>query len=94
MASANGKGVQSLGPPPTVNDVKNSNDDTNKPIDPPPRKKVILGRGFSLMDWIRFTKETPDLAGNQGIMRTITYEELAKHNKEDDCWLAIYGSYR
>lgn len=55
------------------------------------RKKIILGKGYSLMDWIRFTKETPDLAGNQGILRKITYEELAKHNKEDDCWLAIYG---
>jgi hypothetical protein len=55
------------------------------------RKKIALGKGYSLMDWIRFTKETPDLAGNQGILRKITYEELAKHNKEDDCWLAIYG---
>jgi hypothetical protein len=57
------------------------------------RRKFTLGKGFSLMDWIRFTKETPDLAGNKGIIRKITYEEMAKHNKEDDCWLAIGGNY-
>lgn len=54
------------------------------------RKKIILGKGYSLMDWIRYTKETPDLAGNKGILRKITKDELAKHNKANDCWLAIY----
>lgn len=56
------------------------------------RKKFTLGKGYSLMDWIKFTKETPDLAGNKGIIRKITYEEMAKHNKEEDCWLAIGGN--
>lgn len=54
------------------------------------RKKFILGKGYSLMDWIRHTKEVPDLAGNKGIPQRVTPEELAKHNKIDDCWLAIY----
>ncbi|CAF0714785.1 unnamed protein product [Brachionus calyciflorus] len=54
------------------------------------RKKYALGRGYSLMDWIRFTKESTDLAGNKGILRPVTYEELAKHDKVDDCWMAIY----
>ena len=49
-----------------------------------------MGPGYSLMDWIRYTRQTPDLAGNQGILRRVTVEELAKHNKNDDCWLAIY----
>ena len=55
------------------------------------RKKVSLGKGYSLMDWIRVTKENPNIAGNYGIMRKITPEELALHNKEDDCWLALFG---
>lgn len=55
------------------------------------RKKNPLARGYSLMDWMRFAKETVDLAGNKGIMRQITYEELAKHDKEDDCWMAVYN---
>ena len=54
------------------------------------RKKVILGPGYSLMDWIRFSRQTPDLAGTQGMLRNVTLEELAKHNKKNDCWLAIY----
>lgn len=53
------------------------------------RKKVVLGKGFSLMDWIRYSK-TPNIAGNNGIMRPISYDELSKHNTEDDCWMAIY----
>jgi cytochrome b involved in lipid metabolism len=54
------------------------------------RKKVILGPGYSLMDWIRLGRQTPDLAGTQGMLRMVTLEELAKHNKKNDCWLAIY----
>lgn len=55
------------------------------------RKKMTLGKGFSLMDWIRYSKSTPNIAGNNGIMRQITYEELASHNKQDDCWMSIFG---
>ena len=42
-------------------------------------KKMVLGKGYSLMDWIRVSKGTPNIAGNNGIMRPISYEELAKH---------------
>ena len=56
------------------------------------RRKVSLGKGFSLMGWIRFSKSTPNIAGNNGILRPITHDELLKHNKEDDCWTVIYGN--
>jgi cytochrome b involved in lipid metabolism len=55
------------------------------------RKKVQLGKGYSLMDWIKKTRDTVDLAGTRGILRGITYDELIKHDKIDDCWMVIYG---
>ena len=57
------------------------------------RKKVVLEKGYSLMDWIRYSKSTPNIAGNYGVLRKITYEELALHDKPDDCWMAIFGKY-
>lgn len=54
------------------------------------RKKIILGKGFSLMDWIRYSKITPNIAGNNGIMSQISYEEMDKHSTKDDCWMAVY----
>ena len=46
-------------------------------------KKVPLGPGRSLMDWIRNApKRTPRAT-------EITEEELANHNSEKDCWLAV-----
>lgn len=59
-------------------------------LSPNNRKKVNLGRGYSLMDWIRLTRTQPDLAGNNGVLKKITHEELAKHNRQDDCWLALF----
>ena len=60
----------------------------------PERKKISLAKGYSLMDWIRFTKTAAneDLTGTSSSQpKSITYQELAKHNKRDDCWLAVYG---
>lgn len=73
--------------------TKNEKDELKTKSELSPRKKVILGRGYSLMDWIRVTKTTPDLAGNNGILKRVTLEELAQHNREDDCWMAIFGKY-
>ena len=56
------------------------------------RKKVQLGKGYSLMDWIKKTRDTVDLAGTHGILRAVTYDELIKHDKIDDCWMVIYGN--
>lgn len=43
------------------------------------------------MDWVRLGSSNYDLAGTKGIIRPISYEELAKHDKVDDAWLAIRG---
>lgn len=56
-----------------------------------PRNKCALQPGHSLMDWVRLGSSNYDLAGTKSVIRPISYEELAKHNKVDDCWLAIRG---
>eukprot|EP00062_Callorhinchus_milii_P022192 gi/632979712/ref/XP_007906622.1/ PREDICTED: cytochrome b5 reductase 4 [Callorhinchus milii] len=55
------------------------------------RNKVQLKPGRSLMDWIRLTKSGKDLTGLKGRLIEVPEEELAKHNKKDDCWICIRG---
>ncbi|XP_064364806.1 cytochrome b5 reductase 4 isoform X2 [Dromaius novaehollandiae] len=55
------------------------------------RSKVPLKPGRSLMDWIRLTKSGKDLAGLKGRLIEVTEDELAKHNKKEDCWICIRG---
>jgi len=62
-----------------------------------PRNKVALAKGFGLMDWIRLSKSGQDLTGVGGPMvngkiREVTRQELRKHKKRKDCWLAINGA--
>nr|XP_025045548.1 cytochrome b5 reductase 4 isoform X2 [Pelodiscus sinensis] len=52
---------------------------------------VPLKPGRSLMDWIRLTKSGKDLTGLKGRLIEVSEEELAKHNKKDDCWICIRG---
>ena len=55
------------------------------------RNKVALGQGKSLMHWIQLMNSGKDLRGvGPGLLR-VTTEELAKHNKVSDCWMAIRG---
>ncbi|XP_064507176.1 cytochrome b5 reductase 4 isoform X1 [Pseudopipra pipra] len=55
------------------------------------RSKVPLKPGRSLMDWIRLTKSGKDLTGLKGRLIEVTEDELAKHNKREDCWICIRG---
>ncbi|XP_030345560.1 cytochrome b5 reductase 4 isoform X3 [Strigops habroptila] len=55
------------------------------------RAKVPLKPGRSLMDWIRLTKSGKDMTGLKGRLIEVTEDELAKHNKKEDCWICIRG---
>uniref|UniRef100_A0A8C5U3V6 Cytochrome b5 reductase 4 n=1 Tax=Malurus cyaneus samueli TaxID=2593467 RepID=A0A8C5U3V6_9PASS len=55
------------------------------------RSKVPLKPGRSLMDWIRLTKSGKDLTGLKGRLIEVTEDELAKHNRKEDCWICIRG---
>lgn len=45
------------------------------------------------MDWIRLSKSGKDLTGLKGRLIEVTEEELAKHNKRDDCWICLRGMF-
>lgn len=43
------------------------------------------------MDWIRLGGSGVDLTGTGGVITGVSHAELAKHNKPDDCWIALRG---
>ncbi|KAG5677056.1 hypothetical protein PVAND_006840 [Polypedilum vanderplanki] len=56
-----------------------------------PRNKVALKQGFSLVGWIRLVNSGEDLTGTNGKRFSVSLQELSKHNKQNDCWMAIRG---
>lgn len=56
-----------------------------------PRNKTALKPGRSLMDWVRLGHSGTDLAGTKGALLDVTRQELAKHNKKKDAWMALKG---
>ena len=54
------------------------------------RPKAKLGRGFSLMDWMRLSTRATDLAGRKGApLRKISMQEVREHNTEFDAWSVL-----
>lgn len=43
------------------------------------------------MDWVKLGHSGADLAGTKGTLLDITPQELAKHNKRNDAWMALKG---
>ncbi|MPC56353.1 Cytochrome b5 reductase 4 [Portunus trituberculatus] len=43
------------------------------------------------MDWVKLGHSGADLAGTKGTLLDVTPQELAKHNKRNDAWMALKG---
>lgn len=56
-----------------------------------PRNKTALKPGFSLVGWIRLGSSGEDLNGLKGKTIQVSHQELAKHNKVGDLWMAVRG---
>ncbi|KAF8365378.1 hypothetical protein PRIPAC_83207 [Pristionchus pacificus] len=52
------------------------------------RVKVALPRGKGLLDWIQ-KSNGKNLASAR--LPKVSAEELVKHNKQDDCWVVLFG---
>mmetsp|Transcript_22249 Transcript_22249/g.60049 ORF Transcript_22249/g.60049 Transcript_22249/m.60049 type:complete len:137 (-) Transcript_22249:337-747(-) len=58
----------------------------------PEGRKRALRPGFSLMHWAKRCEAEANISGRNGApLRTISLEELAKHNTVEDGWCAIHG---
>ena len=49
------------------------------------------GPGKGLLDWIKLCRSFKQQQ-NSAKNIVVTFEELHKHNKEDDCWTAFRGN--
>ena len=54
------------------------------------RVRTKLGPGKGLLDWIKLCRrfKQQNVVDQQ---TTVTFEELQKHNTENDCWTAFQG---
>ena len=43
-------------------------------------------------DWINLTKSGVDLSGTGGKLLEVTPKELSRHNRRNNCWLALHGT--
>ena len=53
-------------------------------------KKKLRSVG-DLVGWVKLCKNVKDMAGNDGVQRPVSLDELSRHNTESDPWTAIRG---
>ena len=51
------------------------------------------GKGFSQMEWIRLTKQNPNLngLGGQPLREDISLSEVREHRTKEDAWMVFNG---
>ena len=54
------------------------------------RLRSKRGPGKGLLEWIKLCRRSKQHM-NRAEQITVTFEELRRHNKEDDCWTAFRG---
>ena len=54
------------------------------------RSKRAPGKG--LLDWIKLCRSFKQQTANQ--TQIVSFEELRKHNTEEDCWTAFRGEFK
>lgn len=54
-------------------------------------RRVSLGQGCGMLDWIKLCRNTEDMAGTGGDELIVTEDELARHCTIEDAWTCIRG---
>lgn len=55
------------------------------------RRRSKLDPGKGLLDWIKLCRKHKQQLNGTDQMQIIAFEELHKHNSENDCWTAFRG---
>ena len=58
--------------------------------DPRQRRRSKLDPGKGLLDWIKLCRKYKQ-QNDTDQLQMVAFEELQKHNSEDDCWTAFRG---
>ncbi|GAA5911606.1 cytochrome b5-like heme/steroid binding domain-containing protein [Sporobolomyces salmoneus] len=65
---------------------------TQKVVKAPKKARVRVEKGFSQLDWAKLNRDpSVDLRGGITELKIISVEELAMHDKEEDCWQCYGG---
>jgi len=56
------------------------------------RRRSKLDPGKGLLDWIKLCRKYKQQISIVNQFEVVTFEEMQKHNSEDDCWTVFRGS--
>ena len=56
------------------------------------RRRSKLDPGKGLLDWIKLCRKYKQQISIVNQFEVVPFEEMQKHNSEDDCWTVFRGS--